>query len=607
MLEDARPPGVMRLVRLAAVLVAGLAIWLGLGGLPHNVDDAYISIRYADNLARGEGLVYNPGERVEGFSNPVWTLALVLPAAMGLDALMAAKILGLACTGLAAGTAVLLAAELARPRTPGAALATALGAAMLAISHPATWWATGGLETPSVGAALLLSLYLMTLEARDPGRRPWSALVAGLAATSRPETPLLVGALALGRAVLAWPGRDLRGLLRWCALAAILPLGWLAFRLGYYPDPLPNTFYRKSIQAPLTRALAYVLPWVKLEAPFLLAGTLGLLALLRARAAQGLALLGLVLGQLVFLLWSRGDWMPSHRFLVPMLPALAVGVGASAGLLAARSRLAIVLVAALLCVQAERSVPVREVGSSRSLEAGARVSMRAKEHWAPWTLGAPFGGAMQAMTVWLLERVPPDATLAYTEIGLPGYAGGWRILDLDGLVTRETSGAARMDQRAMVRWVRAQNPDWIVLKGSKTLVLDGLRAAPWLGRRYVPVVGAQGTISAWRRKGRAEATPEEALQNFERAVSRAPRMRLLLLRWVRMARLIGTLEDFDRACAHVARYTPTDEALLKTCARRHWSRARQASARGADYLEGGGQAAAPDDPAGLRGQDLAER
>src|SRR5438105_2557104 len=38
------------------------------------IDDAYISFRYAWNFAHGQGLVFNPGEHVEGFTNLSWTL-----------------------------------------------------------------------------------------------------------------------------------------------------------------------------------------------------------------------------------------------------------------------------------------------------------------------------------------------------------------------------------------------------------------------------------------------------------------------------------------------------------------------------------------------------
>jgi len=43
------------------------------------VDDAYISFRYAHNLASGQGLVFNPGEYVEGYTNLLWTLLMVVP------------------------------------------------------------------------------------------------------------------------------------------------------------------------------------------------------------------------------------------------------------------------------------------------------------------------------------------------------------------------------------------------------------------------------------------------------------------------------------------------------------------------------------------------
>ena len=46
-------------------------------------DDVFISLRYAENLAAGRGLVFNPGERVEGYSNFAWTVLLAVPAWLG--------------------------------------------------------------------------------------------------------------------------------------------------------------------------------------------------------------------------------------------------------------------------------------------------------------------------------------------------------------------------------------------------------------------------------------------------------------------------------------------------------------------------------------------
>ena len=57
-------------------------------------DDAFISFRYAQNLVRGNGLVYNLGERVKGYANLLWTVAMAAGMWAGLDAVMLSKILG---------------------------------------------------------------------------------------------------------------------------------------------------------------------------------------------------------------------------------------------------------------------------------------------------------------------------------------------------------------------------------------------------------------------------------------------------------------------------------------------------------------------------------
>ncbi|MCX7878834.1 MAG: hypothetical protein N2510_09400, partial [Ignavibacteria bacterium] len=59
------------------LLVLGFSIhclFLSWSFLFQNVDDAYISYRYGRNLMEGNGLVYNPGEKVEGYTNFLWTI-----------------------------------------------------------------------------------------------------------------------------------------------------------------------------------------------------------------------------------------------------------------------------------------------------------------------------------------------------------------------------------------------------------------------------------------------------------------------------------------------------------------------------------------------------
>lgn len=78
------------------------------------VDDAYISFRYAENLAAGHGLVFNPGERVEGWTSFLWVVILGLLSLVGLPLPRAAAALGSAC-GVAT---ILLAWIVGRAATP---------------------------------------------------------------------------------------------------------------------------------------------------------------------------------------------------------------------------------------------------------------------------------------------------------------------------------------------------------------------------------------------------------------------------------------------------------------------------------------------------------
>jgi len=66
---------------LLILLVSAVAVW---SEHRYEIDDASTSYRYAANLASGEGLVFNPGQRVEGYSNFLWVLALAAGDAIGL-------------------------------------------------------------------------------------------------------------------------------------------------------------------------------------------------------------------------------------------------------------------------------------------------------------------------------------------------------------------------------------------------------------------------------------------------------------------------------------------------------------------------------------------
>lgn len=333
-----RPARLAGAVFLFLVLLA-TGLYLALAWRFHGspVDDAFITFRYAWNLAEGHGWVFNPGERVEGYVHPLWiALLAAVRLVSGVPPDRAAPPIGLA---LGAGTILLLASTAVRLRgraEPGAAAAPLL----CALSLPFLVWTTAGLETALFCFLLLLTIRLW-LAARDrPAVTvaavawPLSALALGL---TRPEGLFLPLVLLPARR----PGRR-----EAVALLLLVGLGaaWMAWRVSYYGHLLPNVFYAKhsaryELGAYLTLGWRYVSgfllfrdellqcvprPWSTVAgAGLCLLAALGVVTRRGALARVGL-FLALFLGVVA---WEGGDWMPGRRFLVPMITLVALLAG----------------------------------------------------------------------------------------------------------------------------------------------------------------------------------------------------------------------------------------------------------------------------------------
>src|SRR6266850_6494270 len=75
-------------------------------------DDAFISFRYADNFVHGRGLVWNEAERVEGYTNFLWTMLIGVPLYFNLDPVRFSYALGLFLFSLSVCFTFLLALNL---------------------------------------------------------------------------------------------------------------------------------------------------------------------------------------------------------------------------------------------------------------------------------------------------------------------------------------------------------------------------------------------------------------------------------------------------------------------------------------------------------------
>src|SRR5688572_27390620 len=86
---------------LSAALLACLGyfateVWLLSGALGFPLDDSWIHLQFARNLADGRGLAYNPGELVTGSTAPLWTALLALVFYLPGNIVVWTKLLGVA-------------------------------------------------------------------------------------------------------------------------------------------------------------------------------------------------------------------------------------------------------------------------------------------------------------------------------------------------------------------------------------------------------------------------------------------------------------------------------------------------------------------------------
>ena len=174
-LPESRPAVDWWLVTLL-VLAASVRLWLG----PHLVDDAYITFRYARNLAAGLGFVYNPGEAVLGTSTPLFTLLLGAVARFGLSIPWTAVAFGILGDLL---LIIVVYRLLRRSRLP---LQAGIAGLLLAILPLYVFHSMSGMET-----SLYNALIALAIEAFAAEKPRWLGIWLGLTALMRPEGFLL--------------------------------------------------------------------------------------------------------------------------------------------------------------------------------------------------------------------------------------------------------------------------------------------------------------------------------------------------------------------------------------------------------------------------------
>jgi hypothetical protein len=393
---------------------------------PAVFDDSYISFRYANNLVRGAGLVFNPGERVEGYTNFLWVLLAAAAIRLGQNPLTTLVVLGVATYLGSIACAVALAVRSEAPHRSSRIFPLLLVSLLVLVPGYASFAGTG-LETPFVGLLILLIGVLGHLMRPTRATRVLAAVVSLALVLTRLDGVLAV--VASGAAMVAAGVRDRRPLLR-TVLDAVKTYGataagtivYLAWKKAYYGDILPNTYYAKAADGlHFDAGFAYLTAFLQ-SYP----STLVLLVLLAGAAlmARGRELSFLLYGSFAvalhfaYILKVGGDFM-EYRFMWEAWPLLVCGAIVGAQVISVRAR-AVPAAAALLAVAVSGAPTILE--KKFGMQSLPQMSSYAE-------LGERVGSALG-------HALPPGTTVATTLAGTAYFMPDVTTIDQWGLNDR---------------------------------------------------------------------------------------------------------------------------------------------------------------------------
>jgi hypothetical protein len=411
----------VRLGFLSAVVVAGSAyawslIWAS--------DDAYISFRYAENLALGRGLVWNAGERVEGYTDFLWTVVIAAFIRAGADPGHAGILLSLLSFAV-----VMVTAARFPGRLTGQRLLFGPAPLLCALHYTTASFATAGLET-MFGAMLTL----LAVERAETGRPLAAGTAAILATMAHPDHAIFYAALGAAHAL---DRRRRRDMVRYAVPFVFLFVPYFLWRWSYYGDLMPNTYYAKSAghayfqQGTIYFLATFIGGGLVFAMPLAVAGAYGI----RKTVTGRFAWIGLPL-YVVYVAKIGGDFMFGRLFVPVLVFTFVLADVGFRSLLAKDLRL---IAATLVTVAALPSLPIgilkpgeifQGIADERSF---TPITDFPKMISAAW--GYTLGQAIERHLNWP-GRKP---LVGLHNIGMAGYYGKVPVFDLRGLTSRSVA------------------------------------------------------------------------------------------------------------------------------------------------------------------------
>ena len=455
-----------RLVIIAsAIICAGALLYALISFRYFYHDDEMISLRYVRNFLDHKGLNWNPGERVEGYSSFLHLTFSSFIIWMTGDFLLAPRIVNFIFFSLMIFSAWRL-FKIRFPGTDKTRMLLYLIFLLIVVTYPGmVIWIYGGLETVTYTSLLFMAYCSFLYLPGNIQNRIWSGLLFTMAAMTRPDGVLFFGICASYLFTISIKSKKWSFFFAFIIAFVALFGSYFLSRYSYYGLLFPNTFYAKTnfTLVNIHNGLMYAIQFAK-SIIFVIVAVGFLMWQNRITGATNARVMLLLLSICIYVSYIiiyGGDHMPGFRFLIPLLPIIA-----------------------LLCAELAAHLPIRAILIAIVILIGNTIFIYTYDpiefRDAKETDSAAFNGAFVGN--YLNTILPNNQLIATNSAGaIPFFASGHRFIDMLGICDttishrkiipmltpwQHVAGHAKGDGN----YVLSRNPDIIILGPSQGTV-----------------------------------------------------------------------------------------------------------------------------------------
>jgi hypothetical protein len=443
------------------------------------IDDAFISFRYARNFAEGLGLVFNPGEKVEGYTNFLWTFILGLCSKLGFDLPTISVILA---SLFALGTLAIFGMLMLRwlDNHPREGLLASLPLILFAAMGSQARFAVSGMETLLFVFLLTLAIYLFLYS-----HPVFAGIVFGLTALTRPEGLMYFG-IAIAFEILFSRETPITNENRF-RQAFYLLISFLAiyfpyflWRYFYYGFVFPNTFYAKASGFDIDRMLRgwQNLTWILSRWNiFLILGLAMIAAINMFKKRNLIFIIGIVVVTFIYFIVVGGDFVVwfGPRFLMPALTVLLLLSVEGLWLLLSKLRLTGWI--------------------AKGVFAGITIILLYNAIWFSWpekldrmTLFANQMRSWKEIGAWMSSSMPKGTTVAVDAVGLIPYYSNFYSIDMFGLTDQYIAHKVMPAQTVVTTAHEKFDPEYILERDPDCIV------STWIDNQGLPISAGLGEV-----------------------------------------------------------------------------------------------------------------